>query len=762
MTNDFPRFQMYSENTIRLMGNYMAIHHRLGEIQAQLNWVKCGDPDGLSRRSGELSWAMARSEKECKQLELILCDVLSEHDMKLLVDTCVEERDLRMEKQECLIVGEYKPLHATFNVGAVKVMTDKNIPADILFGLSLGWKFLFPYTTSSENIHSVLAQVEDCIEQTIPEAYLRRTYKKVSEIIKNRSLIQYNDEVQWLRFVSLRSNRFFKENIDVFATKSDKGGHTVIIENNRYEIEIKKMLNNNVYEKIDDSPLKQLIESEKKLIKFLSSNEKTKSWDDAKRFWKWFQPNLLQLARFYGLPKVHKQEFCLRPIMSLIGAPSFATGKVFDMMLKTIFPRSFYHIRDSVEFKEFLDGVSLKENEILVSFDVISMFTSIPRELVKQIVLEKSNDFLIRFGMGRKILERFLDFLLHDSTVFTAADCIYRQKDGLPMGSCISPTLARITMDKVVSHLLKRVPEINFIRIFVDDTITALHKNSVEKALQALNDFNVNIKFTCEVEKENQSIDFLNMTLFRSGSSVITNWYRKRFASGRLLNFMSSHKRTTIVETAINFIIMVHKLSSGDFFQSNRQKVVDTLRENSFPETVIISLMNEYYTLMRTRKEPNEKAKKYAVYPHAICESKRIKKTLHKYKDDKTAYSDSTRNSKVNYVKTKKTFISKRLRGNMIVHSTCTCKKKHKIEATDFNQNAEMLIKTMKTTFVKCTRSLHAFRKFRVSKGLAYGSQTKTLAKYFQWQYRGSFVNTRTGRPEFYLARLLKDIKPRR
>lgn len=445
--------------------------------------------------------------------------------------------------------------------------------------------------------------------------------------------------------------------------------------------------------------------------------------------------------------------------MSLIGAPSFAAGKVFDLMLKEIFPRSAYHIKDSFEFRDFINGVNLDVDDVLVSFDVVSMFTSIPRVLVKDLVMRKQRAFLRVFGMGARVLEKFLDFLLFDSTVFTALGQTYKQNEGLPMGSCISPTLARITMDEVVKHLLLKIPKIPFIRIFVDDTITAINKDSVPLVLSVLNDFHRDIKFTYEMEDANQSINFLNLTLIRRDCSIITNWYRKGFASGRLLNYLSSHKRTTVMETGINFVIMVRKLSDESFFQSNRVRVESTLRENSFPETVIISLMSEHYSLMKLRALPKKPSGSFSVFPHAICDAKRIKGILHKYKEKDIIYAESTRNCKINHVRTKKTYIPKRLRGNMIVTSNCVCKKKHKVVATGFDQTAEALIGTLKTKFVRCTKTLHAFRKFKILRGLAYGSQTSTLAKYIQWQFRNSYLNTRTGRPEFHFANLLKATK---
>lgn len=737
------------------MGECLASHMRYGELLARQNWVGCMDPEGLGNEMLDLAWAIKSIKKEIKNFQLILSDVLSDIDWESFHNECNKERDIYIEKTECAIAEEYKPVHAMYNEMALKVMTDKIIPDDVKFGLSLGYKFLFPFITTDENLHSVLAQLEDCIEQTIPEIFLGRVYRQIAEIMKKRDKIKYNDEIQWLSFISHRTKKFLKNNPDIFATRSDKGGHTVIIDVDKYDTEIGKLLDDAVYEKLHNSPLSCLVERESKFMKFFSNNEKTKENEQIMRYKRAFQPKVLHLARFYGLPKVHKKEFKLRPIMSLTNAPSFVTGKIFDYMLKTIFPRSNFHIKDSFELKRFIDKTKIGNDNVLVSFDVISMFTNIPRDLVKDIVLEKSNAFLELFGIGRRVLIHLLDFLLVESTVFTALENIYIQKEGLPMGSCISPTLARIVMDRVMIHLLQMVPEITFIKVFVDDTITAIPLNSVNKALETLNSFNRSIQFTCEMENDNKSIVFLNMTLHRNGRRISTCWYRKGFASGRLLNYMSSHKRTTVIETGINFILTVLALSNEEFFLSNRQNVIDTLRENSFPEIQIISLMNEYYSLMKIRANKRNKGKIFAIYPHAVCESKKVKRILHQYKEEGVVFSDSTRNSRVNHITTRKTEIPKRLKGNMIVISTCACKKKHKIVATQYNQTAKNVIDGIKTTFVRCTRNLHAFRRFKINNGLHYSSQTNILARYIQWKYRGSFLNTRTGRPEYHFAKLL-------
>ena len=81
--------------------------------------------------------------------------------------------------------------------------------------------------------------------------------------------------------------------------------------------------------------------------------------------------------------------------------------------------------------------------------------------------MEKQNDFYEMFGIGRRILVRILHYVLNETTVFTALDHIYQQMNGLPMGGYVSPTVARLVMDKMIEHLNSRVKEIAFIRAFI-------------------------------------------------------------------------------------------------------------------------------------------------------------------------------------------------------------------------------------------------------------------------------------------------------
>ena len=57
------------------------------------------------------------------------------------------------------------------------------------------------------------------------------------------------------------------------------------------------------------------------------------------------------------------------------------------------------------------------------------------------------------------------------------------------MEGCILPTIARLVMDRVVKHVLDIVPNIAFIKVYVDDTIAALDPAFADMALDTLNSF---------------------------------------------------------------------------------------------------------------------------------------------------------------------------------------------------------------------------------------------------------------------------------
>lgn len=82
--------------------------------------------------------------------------------------------------------------------------------------------------------------------------------------------------------------------------------------------------------------------------------------------------------RIYGKPKIHKKDIPLRPIVSVIGAPHHPLSHFLTTKLKPFVSTYVYLIKDSSHFIQKPETIHLDPNDIMVSFDVVSLFTKIP------------------------------------------------------------------------------------------------------------------------------------------------------------------------------------------------------------------------------------------------------------------------------------------------------------------------------------------------------------------------------------------------
>ena len=93
-----------------------------------------------------------------------------------------------------------------------------------------------------------------------------------------------------------------------------------------------------------------------------------------------------QPARFFATAKTHKfqsfdeislEELKLRPIVDQTGTHTHKAAKVVSKYLKPL-AQNEYVIKNSLKFPEFVKRTPLGDDEEDVSYDVESLFTSIP------------------------------------------------------------------------------------------------------------------------------------------------------------------------------------------------------------------------------------------------------------------------------------------------------------------------------------------------------------------------------------------------
>ncbi|XP_064458851.1 uncharacterized protein LOC135369116 [Ornithodoros turicata] len=273
--------------------------------------------------------------------------------------------------------------------------------------------------------------------------------------------------------------------------------------------------------------------SERKIVAALRKLRTKKLITDS-LYWKLFTSDGAT-PKIYGLPKVHKNNCPLRPIVSFIGAPSYNVSKFLAELLAPLMYKNDQSVKNSAEFCELIRDIRIDDGDVMKSFDVISLFTNVPIDVALSVVRTKLRadvDLEDRTDLSVEDILELLKLCL-GQTFFQFKNRFFKQTDGCPMGSPISTTIANLVMEFVEDKALEDAGQfITFYRRYVDDTFVIIKKNFTNTFFDKLNSIHPNIQFTCEEEKE-KKIAFLDVLVQRDPcGNLKTSVYRKPCDTG--------------------------------------------------------------------------------------------------------------------------------------------------------------------------------------------------------------------------------------
>ena len=205
---------------------------------------------------------------------------------------------------------------------------------------------------------------------------------------------------------------------------------------------------------------------------------------------------------------------------SLKGPPTYELSKYLANILSPL-QNNKYTVKNSASFVEKIRTMSVDPNEILVSFDVVSLFTCIPTHLATEVVKERldfDQSLSERTNLSTQNIIALLQFVL-DNNFFVFQGDHFRHIFGSPMGSPVSAILANLVMEYVEEKGLLSAPnpQTRWFR-YVDDSHVCVKKEHVDEFHSHLKSTNTNIKFTIEIESEG-SIAFLDTKTTRQDDS---------------------------------------------------------------------------------------------------------------------------------------------------------------------------------------------------------------------------------------------------
>ncbi|BHF84046.1 b-cell receptor-associated protein [Sparganum proliferum] len=143
----------------------------------------------------------------------------------------------------------------------------------------------------------------------------------------------------------------------------------------------------------------------------------------------------------------------------------------------------------------------IQSDEIMVSFDVTSLLTSIPPNLAREVLRRRLEEAYDETQNALKIEQLMRLFEFCQQTFFTFAGEIYEQTKGTPMGSPISGLEADLVLQGLEKIAFIQHEPVFWSR-YVDDTFVIVKKDMLQHFHNLLNAVFPDIKFTREEEKE--------------------------------------------------------------------------------------------------------------------------------------------------------------------------------------------------------------------------------------------------------------------
>lgn len=424
----------------------------------------------------------------------------------------------------------------------------------------------------------------------------------------------------------------------VYYLKADKGNKVVIIDKSEYDKVTYEKLASGNYIELRKDPLPDSIKRVEKALK-----EASATFENIGRL---KMPNP-SLPRIRCQPKIHKGGNEMREIIADTNSPTYNIAKwlvtEIGNMEKEISKRS---LKNTADLIQKIQGISLEEDERLVSFDVKNLFPSIP---VKEAlwILEEWLEGENATGEWKKRVRQYtrLAALCMNENYFTFRGRYFKTKAGTAMGNPLSPLISEIFM----AHFEKKMDNLKITpRIwwrYVDDVIAVVKEKEITTIWEKINAIHKNIKFTMEGEINNQ-LPFLDLIIKRKDKHLEFGIYRKTTSTQRTITNDSNH---SYQHKMAAYNTMVHRLITTPMdqqeYNKERSYIIDTARINGYSPKLIEHIISkklkkmaqEEMTTLFTQNRKDEIKKRIAV-PHSTLTNK-IKKMLKKHEIEVVMYS---------------------------------------------------------------------------------------------------------------------------
>ena len=282
-------------------------------------------------------------------------------------------------------------------------------------------------------------------------------------------------------------------------------------------------------------------------------------------------------------------------------------------------------------FKTKFQNVAPKfdsKKHTFVSFDAKSLFTSVNVKRTVDAIISKiynnpdaffdervpseddPDEFVKLPIIPKKVLKNIMLECLTKFSSFSCKDTFFRQKDGLSMGSKLSPALANIFCNLMEQECIKPLigNKLIFYCRYVDDCFCICLKNTEGEIMTKMNNFDHNLIFTIE-RPIDQHLNFLDTTIFEENGRLKYKFYKKPSSSDVTQNYNLAITPKKYLNSTLTGEIFRHSYcnTAEKDLENSLHNLKKHFVSNNYPPKLIdqkiSEIKNRNFTSLRNKSE---------------------------------------------------------------------------------------------------------------------------------------------------------------
>ena len=248
----------------------------------------------------------------------------------------------------------------------------------------------------------------------------------------------------------------FKKLKERFAIlKPDKGQGVVLLSKDTYTNTVERIFKDKTkFKMLNHGPTLTNLKTMQSYLKTLLKRGEITEDEE-----KLMRQKFAHIGRAHGLPKTHKTFInvpLFRPIIDTSNTPHYKMEKFLANLLNPL-TQNDHSVKDSFEASSRIQNISLtlfEQGYVFVSFDVVSLFSNVPLDRTIKTILKRSyEDKLITTTLKKRTMKKLITDVCKKSA-FSFNDNVFKQTDGVSMGSSLGPVIANIFMTELEKFIL--------------------------------------------------------------------------------------------------------------------------------------------------------------------------------------------------------------------------------------------------------------------------------------------------------------------